>query len=152
VQPGSALNDCGPIFCQKTGRVFELIDTDIVENAVRKAGFVDVVVKKMKMPMPGWPTDDRLHKICVMNHLATEAGLEGNAMFMLTQVLGWSAGQVQVFIAMLRRELRRKRIHPYVWTQVVHGRKPVAARRNGTNGRRQSGAAWKLGREQSSRL
>lgn len=42
----------------------------------------------------------------------------------VADVLGWSKEEVQVYIALVRRELRNTRNHAYVRLRSVWGRKP----------------------------
>jgi len=42
----------------------------------------------------------------------------------VTQALGKSREEAQVFFAEVRKEIRNPRMHAYIWFYDVHGRKP----------------------------
>lgn len=43
---------------------------------------------------------------------------------MLTQIMGWEPAQVHLLVARARKELRSKKVHPYVEVEVIYGQKP----------------------------
>ena len=47
-------------------------------------------------------------------------------MYILTQVMGWEPAQVHVLLARIRKELRLKRVHPYLTVEFAYARKPEA--------------------------
>lgn len=95
-----------------------------VPDRMRAAGFVDVVATPIKWPINTWPRD-RKHK--ELGRWAMENfvwGCESMSLALFTRVLGWSADEVRVFMALVRRDLRDRRIHAYWNFWVVYGRKP----------------------------
>jgi hypothetical protein len=50
--------------------------------------------------------------------------IQGYALFMLTQVMGWSPEQTRVYAAVFRKQLRDKGCHPYFNWRSVCARKP----------------------------
>jgi hypothetical protein len=42
-----------------------------------------------------------------------ESGLQGLSMMLFTNVLGWSAAEVDVFLVNVRKDLRNRGIHAY---------------------------------------
>lgn len=51
------------------------------------------------------------------------SGIEGYILYPAT-AMGWSASEVSVYAAHVRRELRSPSTHPYYSQKVVWGRKP----------------------------
>jgi SAM-dependent methyltransferase len=80
IVPGMAIYDWGRLFAdigRKTGRSMEIIETGVIVDAIKAAGFVDVEVKKFKMPITGWAKEPNLRQIGTFNHFANEQALEG---------------------------------------------------------------------------
>lgn len=102
---GSLAIECG----QKFGKSFSIAEDS--EREFRKAGFQNVTYKTLKWPIGTWPLDKRLKKIGGYNRLAWEDGIEGWAMFLFTNYLGWQKEEVQVLLAGIRKELRDPKIH-----------------------------------------
>lgn len=92
----------------KMGRSFAVTEGHTMRDNLEKAGFVDIVEKKFKAPVHEWPKDVRLRTAGGMFQLALEESLEGFGMFLLTQILNWPRDEAIVFIAEMRRELRKK--------------------------------------------
>jgi hypothetical protein len=88
-----AIHDWGPMFHtigRKMGKSLEVLETGLVRTAFKEAGFANVEVKHYKVPLTGWPQDEKLRQIGMFNHVAIDQGIEGYSMYMLTQVMGWS--------------------------------------------------------------
>ncbi|KZL79640.1 methyltransferase domain-containing protein, partial [Colletotrichum incanum] len=109
---------------RKTGRSFTVAQGHTMRDNMKEAGFVDVVEKKFKLPIHGWPKDPRLQQAGLLIQLALEESIEGFGTFLLTQVLGWSQPEVMVLTAQMRKEIRKKANYGYCETTVVYGRKP----------------------------
>jgi hypothetical protein len=82
--------------------------------------------KTFKWPIGPWPKDKRLKEIGAYNRLGWEDGIEGWAMFLFTNYLGWRPEEIQVLIAKIRAELRDVSIHGYQYMTVCYGQKPHA--------------------------
>lgn len=41
--------------------------------------------------------------------------------------MGWPKDEYQVFLMMMRKEIRSRKIHSYFYVRYVYGRKPEAA-------------------------
>jgi hypothetical protein len=99
-----------------------------------KAGFVDVVERRFKVPIGGWPADPRLQQLGLYNRLQWAEGIEGWSMYLLTNVLGvsrsigggdhrrmadkqlcqqWTREEVDVYLAKMRKGLQDPTIHAY---------------------------------------
>ena len=73
---------------KKMGKTFE--NAQFTKENMVKAGFVDVVEKKFKMPIGPWSSDPKMKELGRWNLLFFEQGIEGMALFLLTQILGVS--------------------------------------------------------------
>ncbi|KAK3943255.1 S-adenosyl-L-methionine-dependent methyltransferase [Diplogelasinospora grovesii] len=111
----------------KIGKTFEIIDHGRAAGWMRDAGFAHVTEVKKKLPMGGWPKDPRLKEIGIFHMASASAALEGYLLYTMTNVLGWTYEDVQVFAAKCRATLRDRSIHAYVNSAAVYGQKPSAA-------------------------
>ncbi|KAI0019321.1 S-adenosyl-L-methionine-dependent methyltransferase [Xylariomycetidae sp. FL0641] len=130
--PGTALAAWGALFQQanaRTGRSMSVVEDGVLVPAVRAAGFVDVVERTLKCPLSPWPADPKLREVGTYAKMSVEQGLEGFALYLFTNALGWSKEQVMVYLARVRSELRNIKIKPYFKVQYVYGRKPAADER-----------------------
>ncbi|KAH6974152.1 S-adenosyl-L-methionine-dependent methyltransferase [Ilyonectria sp. MPI-CAGE-AT-0026] len=109
---------------EKTGRTFRICEGNTMKEHMEAAGFVDIVEKKIKAPLHGWPKDPRLQQAGLLLQLAFDESLEGLNTFLLTQVLGWQTEEAMLLQAKMRKESRK--ISNYHWFQItiVYGRKP----------------------------
>jgi len=86
-----------------------------LEGAMRRAGFVDVVVRKFKWPQNGWAKDPKVKEMGHWNYLNLNKGIEGFCLALFTRVLRWKTEEVQAFLGGVRKELRDGGVHAY-WT------------------------------------
>ncbi|KAJ2990484.1 hypothetical protein NUW58_g2927 [Xylaria curta] len=137
VREGAALYDWGRLFNEVTddggtvvqasnkyGRSMSMVDDGTISVSFKKAGFVDVHSRTFKLPATPWPKEQKLQQLGAFCRLAMEQDLDGYAMYLFTNALGWSEQQVTVFLARVRREMRDMRVQPYFIVEVVYGRKP----------------------------
>ncbi|KAI1738248.1 S-adenosyl-L-methionine-dependent methyltransferase [Xylaria scruposa] len=127
VREGAALYDWGRLFNEassKYGRSMSMVDDGSILVSFKKAGFVDVHSRTFKLPATPWPKDQGLRQLGAFSQLAMEQDLDGYAMYLFTNALGWSEQQVTVFLARVRKEMRDLRIQPYFLVEAVYGRKP----------------------------
>lgn len=88
VQPGDVVSEWSRIFIgagEKMGRTFKIAERS--KKLIQEAGFVDVVEKKYKLPVGGWPKDAKLKEIGRWNLLFLTEGLEGMSLFILKNIL-----------------------------------------------------------------
>ncbi|KAK7427207.1 hypothetical protein QQZ08_006320 [Neonectria magnoliae] len=110
----------------KMGRSFAIACGHTMRDAMEAAGFVDIVEEKVKAPVHGWPKDPRLQQAGLLFQLALDESIEGFAVFLLTQILGWQRDEVLVLVAEFRSEMRKKSNFGWCQTTIVYGRKPLA--------------------------
>ncbi|KAL4900133.1 hypothetical protein BDW74DRAFT_188678 [Aspergillus multicolor] len=104
------------------GKSLRILDES--KDRMTKAGFVDVVERRFKIPIGGWASDPRMKQLGLYNRLLWEEGIEGWSMYLLTAILKWSREEVEVYLSRMRKGLRSPRIHAYQECTVVYGRKP----------------------------
>ncbi|KXJ86848.1 S-adenosyl-L-methionine-dependent methyltransferase [Microdochium bolleyi] len=127
LSPDSALAQWGKVFVQagkKFGRTFTVVEDNIQQQAMEAAGFVDVKITNMKVPIGGWPLDKKEKTIGKYAQLAMQRDVEGFVTYMWSEVMGWSQEEIAVYAAHLRRELKVGKAHAYYLMRVVIGRKP----------------------------
>ena len=129
VKPGSAIAEWGKFFhegAKKLGRIFSPLPGNLQEEGMKKAGFVDIQSKTIKVPVGDWPKDDRLKEIGRFTNLSILSDVEGHIAFMASLLEGWTKEQVVLYCAQLRKELKAKnRAHAYYLQRIVWGRKPA---------------------------
>lgn len=74
--------------------------------------------------MGAWPTDEKQKEWGIFS-AAVMQDAEGFVMFMTT-VAGWTAEEVQVYLAHFRREFNSGKYHIYAKVRAVWGQKPLA--------------------------
>ena len=134
VPVGSALREWGELIHEvfgKMGRPF--LPVEKYKEHLEDAGFENVTFKIVKRPTCDWPKDRRIKEIgrvsaestfdmlpsadsevlqfCALNLLE---GLEGFTMAPFTRVLHWRPEEVTVFLAKVRKDILRRRIHGYM--------------------------------------
>ena len=128
--PDSALNKFHQMTC--AGRHAQGFNMkpgpDLMKN-LKDAGFVDLQVKKIRLPLGAWPRDKRIKEIGIINLLQMEQAIEAICLGVLTQLPAeaggpWSWEEVQVFLVNIRNDLRNKKIHGHYDFYVAYGRKP----------------------------
>lgn len=80
VKKDSALAQWHNIFAEgskKLGRSFTVVEDDVQRKAMKEAGFVDITIKKIKIPFGTWPEDKRLSELGLWWKMALESDLEG---------------------------------------------------------------------------
>ncbi|KAL2836750.1 S-adenosyl-L-methionine-dependent methyltransferase [Aspergillus pseudodeflectus] len=125
---GTAFEEWGTISLQAGdafGKSLRIVDES--RDRMVKAGFVDVVERRFKVPIGGWPADPRLQQLGLYNRLQWVEGIEGWCMYLLTNVLRWTREEVEVYLAKMRKGLQDPTIHAYQECTVVYGRKPGKA-------------------------
>ncbi|KAH8177943.1 methyltransferase domain-containing protein [Sarocladium implicatum] len=136
VVPGSCLEEWGRLFHQageRMGQTWHVITDQRNMGWMRDSGFENVAENRIKLPLGPWAKKPELKVIGNFNLTATEAGLEGFALYILTKVLEWSLPQTQMFLAGVRKEMRTPSIHPYYIAASAFGQKPMTAHQRGAS-------------------
>lgn len=88
------------------------LDGNMRDHAT-EAGFVNVVDKKYQVPIGSWSSDPRMRTIGMYNLAFLEESVDGFAVFLLGEVLGWSYAVVQTFVMEFRNAFRNSKTRPY---------------------------------------
>ena len=100
---------------EKMGRTFDITKGHNMRDYVEKAGFVNIVEKKIKVPIHGWAKDPHLKKMGYLSLAALDQGLEGYALLICTEVLGWTREEAILLVAEMRREIRKLSNCTWCW-------------------------------------
>ncbi|KAF7718882.1 Uncharacterized protein PECH_002631 [Penicillium ucsense] len=88
------------------------------------AGFEDVNLSVYTLPFSPWPRDPHLKALGKYQAVQLQQAIDSYSLRLYTQVLGWDPDVAKIHNAVVKRELRDKRLHAYVQTVAVYGRKP----------------------------
>ena len=80
---------------------------------MNKTGFVNLKERKFKTPIGTWPKDKKLKEIGLFNLANMNEGLEGFSLRLFKMVLGYTAEEVQLLIADVKRDMANRAIHSY---------------------------------------
>ncbi len=103
-------------------------DPQKMAEQMKDAGFTNITVREYKMPLGPWPKDKRLRESGQYNLVGISEGLTGLSIRVFTQILGWSVEEMEVLLAQVRAEFRKRTIHSYFPIWVVYGQKPPATK------------------------
>ena len=92
---------------------------------MRDAGFVNVHRKKYKMPIGPWPKNPMLKEAGRFGLVALLDGMHGLSVKIFVELLGWQLNELEVFLAGVRNELKKRAIHRYWPVYIVLGQKPT---------------------------
>jgi hypothetical protein len=81
---------------------------------MENAGFADVKEMRFAWPMNTWPRGKHYKTLSAWAGQNMKDGLEGFSMAALTRALGWTAEEVNVLLADVRRDLDDRNIHAYM--------------------------------------
>ncbi|KAH7133827.1 S-adenosyl-L-methionine-dependent methyltransferase [Dactylonectria macrodidyma] len=112
---------------EKTGRSFAVATGNIMRDNLTAVGFIDIVERKIKCPISGWPKDPKKKQAGILFMLALDESLDGFTNYLFTQILGWDKAEVVVFVAEYRKEMRKLSNCGWAYITVVYGRKPLTA-------------------------
>ncbi|KAI8278237.1 hypothetical protein K4K60_006391 [Colletotrichum sp. SAR11_57] len=108
----------------KLGKTIQQSRDHGIAKALREAGFVDIVEKKWPIPIGAWPADPMLKEIGECNWMYLDQSLEGFALFLLKEIMGWEYAEIIVFVAEMRKALKDLSFQPFYHLNLVYARKP----------------------------
>ncbi|CAI4217771.1 unnamed protein product [Parascedosporium putredinis] len=114
--PNHVFNRWNQIFLdagERMGKTLKIGIGSRMGDTMAKAGFVDGVERKFRLPMGACCRDPTLKQIGFLVLHFVEEGLEGFSLLILTQVLGWRYEECQLLISQMQQALRDQRSHPY---------------------------------------
>ncbi|CAG8046333.1 unnamed protein product [Penicillium olsonii] len=115
-----ALNFAG----EKSGRELNIYHK--LKNWMIEAGFEDVTLQVYALPFSPWPRDPHLKALGKYQAVQLQQAIDSYSLRLYTQVLGWSSDVAKIHNAVVKQELRDKKLHAYVQTVAVYGRKPLS--------------------------
>ncbi|KJZ72065.1 hypothetical protein HIM_08520 [Hirsutella minnesotensis 3608] len=98
-----------------------------MRHLMEQAGFIDIVEKSYQVPSGGWSSDARMKHIGIYNLAFLEESLEGFALFMLREIMGWEYVEIQMFVLEMRMAIRNPKLRPYHVVTNVYAQKPEHA-------------------------
>lgn len=90
------------------------------------AGFKNVRQEVFKVPNNPWAKDPKMKELGRFQQVNILEGVEAFTLALFTRVLGWSAEEVQIFMADVRKEATDRSVHAYSKFYFVYGQKPEA--------------------------
>ncbi|KFY05779.1 hypothetical protein V491_09025, partial [Pseudogymnoascus sp. VKM F-3775] len=134
LKPDSLLAGWGQTFLDCASHAGRPLDTQLtMRDSIAAAGFTEIHEKLYKCPIGEWPKHPVYKDAGRVNAVHWKSGLEGWAMWLLTKhgrPAPWSADEVRVYVAKVRRELTEGAatgLHIYHFTRRVWARKPLDA-------------------------
>lgn len=91
---------------------------------LEKAGFVDVVEVRYKMPSSPWPEDKRMKLIGAFEQHNMLTGMSGMSLRLFSKAFGWSQERTERYLVDVRRDIKNLDYHSYWEFIIVYGRKP----------------------------
>lgn len=99
---------------EKTGRSFRYPSQEgATEDLMRQVGFVDVVHQTWKVPIGAWPKDTKMKQLGLFTFEFIDGSLEGFALYLLKEIMGWEFEDIQGIVNGMRRAIRRNKLMPY---------------------------------------
>ncbi|CAI4217786.1 unnamed protein product [Parascedosporium putredinis] len=86
------------------------------QKQLQDAGFINVVERRFKWPHNHWPKARKYKEI--------GDGVSGLSLALFTRGLGWTAEDVEIFLAGVRKDMKDVRMHTYYCVITVYGQKP----------------------------
>lgn len=104
------------VFCEggeRINKTMRIANNGTMRKLVAAAGFTNVVETTYQVPVGTWSSDARMKQIGAYNLAYMDESLEGFALFILKEIMGWDYSEVQLFVMEMRRAIRNPRLRPY---------------------------------------
>lgn len=99
---------------EKSGRSFQFPPPQgSMKELMERAGFEDVVYRCWKIPIGAWPRDKKMKQLGLFTAEFIDGSIEGFALYLLKEVMGWEYKAIDAFVDNMRRALRRSKLMPY---------------------------------------
>ncbi|EDN05125.1 predicted protein [Histoplasma mississippiense (nom. inval.)] len=95
-----------------------------LEQWITDAGFVNVHVKKYRVPLGTWAKGGKNKRMGADNLMQFFEAIEGGAMAVMTRYEGWTPQEVQILTSKARSDARRPDVHVLFDLYAVGGQKP----------------------------
>ncbi|KAF3798615.1 hypothetical protein GCG54_00010767 [Colletotrichum gloeosporioides] len=100
---------------EKLGKTLTQTRDHGIAKGLAEAGFVDIVEKKWPIPIGAWPADPMLKEVGNCNWMYINQSLEGFAIFLLKEIMGWEYAEIIVFVAEMRKALADHSLQPFLY-------------------------------------
>ncbi|KAJ5009645.1 UMTA protein [Colletotrichum sp. SAR 10_99] len=97
----------------KLGKTLTQTHNRGIAKALEAAGYVDIVEKRYSIPIGSWPADPKMKEVGECNWLYNDQSLEGFALFLLKEIMGWEYAEILVFVAEMRQALKDPKLQAF---------------------------------------
>jgi hypothetical protein len=118
----------GRLLCEgarNLGRPMGADVCDLIVQQMQDVGFVDVQQCNFAWPTNTWPKDKFMEQLGLRTRISCTDGMEGLCLALLMRGLGWTKEEVDVFVALVKKDFEDRSIHAYIPMPVFFGRKPL---------------------------
>ena len=84
-----------------------------MKTQMEAAGFINVSVRFIRVPIGTWPRDRQLRQSGLFSVVGLIDGLSGLSQRVFTKALEWSIEEMEVLLMQVRNDLRNRKIHAY---------------------------------------
>ena len=98
---------------EKMGKSLTIADGTRMRDHLAEAGFVNRQEKRFRVPLKDWCRNPKLKEVGNFVHHFVDNGLEGFALYLLTQVMEWKYEECQVFVTKMRRAVNDSKLQGY---------------------------------------
>jgi SAM-dependent methyltransferase len=126
IPPNSGYVESGRLYFEMAEKMGAPLDAPRSwADQMRAAGFTNVQDIVFKLPMGSWPRSKRLRTVGRLEQMMIlEGGFEAYMLRGYTQVLGGRPEDLQVVLALAKREIKDPSVHTYVLFHITYGMKP----------------------------
>lgn len=113
--PDSALAKWTTLLLEASKKFNHSLDSATTyQEALMKAGYVDVQIVANPWPLNSWARDRRFKEIGHWVNQNMLQGAEALTLALFTRALGWTPQEVEIFLVDIRRDLCDPRIHAFI--------------------------------------
>lgn len=98
---------------ERTGKTGRIGMDGTMRKHMEEASFVDIVEETYRVPCGSWTKDPRMKQIGRYNAYFLDVSLEGLALLLLKEVMGWEYTDITTFVAKMRSALKDTKNLPY---------------------------------------
>jgi methyltransferase family protein len=99
---------------EKLGKTFKIGMGTRMRDYLAEAGFVNCVERRVRIPIGSWSSDPKLKEVGGYVYLFVSQSVEGFALFLLTQIMGWKLEECQALIAKMMYAVKQyRKFRPY---------------------------------------
>ncbi|KAF2248524.1 S-adenosyl-L-methionine-dependent methyltransferase [Trematosphaeria pertusa] len=126
IPPNSGYVEAGRLYFEMAEKMGAPLDAPRSwADQMRAAGFTNVQDEVYKLPMGPWPRSKRLRTVGKLEQIMIlDGGFEAYMLRGYTQILGGRVEDLQVILALARREIKDPSVHTYVLFHITYGMKP----------------------------